>query len=228
MIATSNPSDICQVVNVNSSSTACSNLPSYPISTHAATGGLLNGSPTICGGSTSGGISDSCYVFDKSKNSWKLHCSMKSGRSEHASTLVKDALFITGGHYQSSSSPLASSEYIYANGTVESGPDLPAGRWCHCMVTLHDDRVLILGAEAPGSLYRNVIIYDALDNSFTSGPSMNYNRRCAACTLFESPLHNGRPVVLVAGGYGAGPTSEVYDYTNANNQWQTSIQSHYF
>merc|ERR1711976_936432 len=36
--------------------------------------------------------------------------------------------------------------------------------------------------------------------------------------LFLSPLHNNRPVVLIAGGYGQS-TAEVLDYTYANS-WE--------
>ena len=144
---------------------------------------------------------------------------MTSKREDHASTVVKNALFITGGY--DGSSTLATTEYIYANGTVQSGPNLPVAREGHCSVTLHDGKVMILGAWDPSSLYRNVIIMDPADNSFTTEPSMSYERDSAACTLFNSPLHNGRPVVLAAGGRDQA-TAEVYDYTYAN-QWQTSM-----
>ena len=201
---------------MNSSST-CSNLPSYPFNLHIAAGGVINGTPIICGGYSSGGIiRDSCYVFDKSKNSWKFHCSLMSKRSHHGFTVLKDALFITGGYYGSF---LASSEYIYANGTVESGPNLPEARHEQCMVTLHDGKVMILGAGS--SLRKNVMILDPNSNLYTTGPSLSYGRNLAACTLFNSALHNNRPVVLVAGGQDQA-TAEVYDYTIAN-QWQTSI-----
>ena len=119
------------------------------------------------------------------------------------------------------SSRLATTEYIYANGTVQSGPNLPEARSGHCSVTLHDGKVMILGADYPSSLRRNVIIMDPADNSFSTGPALSYGREYAACTLFYSPLHNGRPVVLAAGGWEQ-TTAEVYDYTYAN-QWQTSM-----
>ena len=41
----------------------------------------------------------------------------------------------------------------------------------------------------------------------------------AGMTLFNSPLHGDRPVVLVAGG--GGQWAEVFDYTNAN-AWEES------
>ena len=143
---------------------------------------------------------------------------MTSRRSSHASTVVNNALFITGGF---DGSDLATTEYIYDNGTVQSGPNLPETRYGHCSVTLHDGKVMILGAYVPSSLRRNVIIMDPAAHSFGSGPSMSYKREHAACTLFHSPLHNGRPVVLAAGGRNQA-TAEVYDYTIAN-QWQTSM-----
>ena len=221
MVATGSPrTDKSQVIDVSSSSTACANLPSYPFAMSSAAGGVVNGSPIICWGNIgSGEQTDSCHRFDRNANSWELHSSMKSRRDRHASTVVNNALFITGGH--DGSSRLATTEYIYANGTFQSGPNLPEARWGHCSVTLHDGRVMILGAWRPSSLWRNVIIMDPADNTFTTGPSMSYKRQYVACTLFNSPLHNGRPVVLAAGGSNQA-TAEVYDYTIAN-QWQTSM-----
>ena len=221
LIATGSPSDKCQVVNVNSSST-CSNLPSHPMgSMYRASGGVVNGSPTICGGQRANSPydnTDACYSFDKSTGSWKLHCSMKSKRWLHATTSVKDGLLITGGRHDNV--VLASSEYIYDNGTVESGTDLPEGRWSHCTVTLHDGKVMIMGGHL-SHLYKSVIIFNPVDKTYTNGPSLNYMRVYAACTIFNSPLHNGRPVVLAAGGAST-IQAEVYDYTNTN-EWETSI-----
>jgi len=220
MVATGSSTNKSQVIDVSTSSTACENLPSYPFAMSKAAGGVVNGSPIICGGDRYiGGPTDSCHRFDRNANSWKLHSTMSSGRSSHGSTLVKDALFITGGY--DGSIYLANTEYIYANGTVQSGPNLPLARRGHCSVTLHDGKVMILGAYYPSSLNRNVIIMDPADNTFATAPSLSYKREHAACTLFYSPLHNGRPVVLAAGGrYQA--TAEVYDYTIAK-EWQKSM-----
>jgi len=211
--------DKSQVIDVSSSSTACANLPSYPFAMSYAAGGVVNGSPIICGGyrNIPSQETESCHRFDRNSNSWKWHSSMESRRSLHVSTVVKNALFITGGW--DGSRDLATTEYIYANGTVQSGPNLPVARAGPCSVTLHDGKVMILGAMTPRSLERNVIIMDPDDKSFTTGPSLSYKRWHAACTLFNSPLHNGRPVVLAAGGINQA-TTEVYDYTY-DNQWQT-------
>jgi hypothetical protein len=160
---------------------------------------------------------DSCYRFNENSNSWSLHCTMTVRRNSHAATVIHDTLFISGGNSGNftHSSTLASTEFIHANGSVTSGPNLPEARLKHCMVTLHDSKVMIIGGYSP------VLVFDTADNSYTTGPSMSYSRSSLACTLFHSDMHNGRPVVLAAGG-SFKTTIEVYDYTNSN-QWETSI-----
>ena len=53
--------------------------------------------------------------------------------------------------------------------------DLPVGRYGHWMVTLHDGRVMIIGAGDPSSLRQNVLIYDSSTNTFTAGPDTIYS-----------------------------------------------------
>ena len=43
------------------------------------------------------------------------------------------------------SGALASTEMVKQDGTISYGTPLPAARYGHCMVTLHDGRVMILG-----------------------------------------------------------------------------------
>ena len=82
-----------------------------------------------------------------------------SKRCYHKSALVKGALFMTGG-LDGSWTTLSSTVFVYGNGTIETGPQLPEARSGHCMVTLHDGKVLILGANPNSpSLYKNVIIF---------------------------------------------------------------------
>ena len=166
LVATGNPdTDNSQVLDVSTTSTTCSNLPAYPLSLHCAVGGIIDGSVIMCGGLlTSGYPPQTCYRFEKNTNSWKLHCNMQSKRFHHASVVMKNALFITGG-YDGNFNMLASTEYVYSNGTVQSGPDLPMARNGHCQVTLHDGKVMIMGARSPTSLDRNVIVMDPADGA---------------------------------------------------------------
>ena len=44
---------------------------------------------------------------------------------------------------------LASTEIVKQDGTIVDGTPLPGVRYGHCMVTLRDGRVMILGAQWP-------------------------------------------------------------------------------
>ena len=50
------------------------------------------------------------------------------------------------------SGALASTELVKQDGTISYGTPLPAARANHCMVTLPDGNVMILGAYWPSSL----------------------------------------------------------------------------
>ena len=59
-------------------------------------------------------------------------------------------------------------------------------------------------------------------------PSMVYERSGAACTVYNSSLHGGRPVLIVVGswewgsGYNGSKTAEILDYTVLGASWQES------
>ena len=115
---------------------------------------------------------------------------------------------------------LDTTEYIYANGTVVAGPNLPTTNHGHCSVTLHDGKIMIIGGYKFRQL-NTVLIFSPKNNSFIQGPSLINRRYHLACALFFSPMHDNRPVVLSAGGSGLS-TAEVLDYTTENAVWQES------
>ena len=50
---------------------------------------------------------------------------------------------------------------------------------------------------------------------------MTYSRYSHACTIFYSPAHDGRSVVIAAGGHRK-DTAEIWDYTNEGSIWMES------
>jgi len=220
LVATGSFKDHAQVVDMNSNNT-CTNLKEYPIRMLFASGGVVGGSPTICGGYgddlySSDENRKECYAYHKSSNAWKLHANMESKRKFHSSVVMNGALWVLGG--ADIFPNLQSTEYIYANGTVVAGPNLPSGRFGNCPVTLHDGKVMIIGGFSSDPL-NTMLIFNPNNNSFIQGPSMIHERYYFACTLFYSPMHDNRPVVLSAGGEGQA-TAEVLDYTTANAVWE--------
>ena len=186
-----------------------------------ASGGVINGSPMVCGGynynNNAPKDESSCYSHDKELNIWKQHAIMNHARDVPASVVLDKSLWVTGGW---GGSRLKSTEFVRGDGTVTMGPDLPTARSGHCMVTLHDGKVMIIGGYPT---LHDVLVFDQSNNIFTTGPSTLEKRYYHACTLFNSPLHGNRPIVLAAGGDGL-VTAEIYDYT-ITNEWQESKYS---
>ena len=216
-------SDLTEVVDMESS-TSCLQLPTYPFKMAGASGGVINGSPMVCGGYKHSGfpkVESSCYSHDKELNIWKQHATMNQARYLHASVVIDNSLWVTGGVYQAGNGldTFKSTEFVRGDGTVTMGPDLPTARSGHCMVTLHDGKVMIIGGY-PTS--RDVLVFDQSNSEFTTGPSTLEKRSYIACTIFNSPLHGNRPIVLAAGGYDVSVRAEIFDYT-ITNEWQTSM-----
>ena len=60
-----------------------------------------------------------------------------------------------------------------------------------------------------------------LNNVPVQMQSMVHKRSNHACTIFKSPLHDGRSIAVVAGGWGSGPNkADVLDFTQDGASWQ--------
>ena len=106
---------------------------------------------------------------------------------------------------------------------MTAGISLPYPVDSHCVVTLNDGRVMILGGygSSPLSLLRKVLIFNSTSGTFSDAPDMLYARFDHACSSFKSPLHGHREVVLVAGGYEQDQV-ELLDYQTEGSTWQES------
>ena len=64
---------------------------------------------------------------------------------------------------------------------------------------------------------------NSLNNDPVQVQSMVYKRLGHACSVFKSPLHDGRSIAIVAGGWGSGSEkAEVLDFTQDGASWQES------
>jgi len=204
---------------------SCSNLANYPEALHSASGALVNGVPTICGGldqTSSTGVVPNCYNFDKNMGKWTSFANI-TGRYASSAVLLNEGLWLAGGVTRpvgsATTSTVDTSILINSEtGLVDGSIDLPTVRRDHCAVKLHDDRVMIIGSDSTGSYKKSAIIFDprgkTYANQMSTVPDLLFDRQRAACGWFYSPLHNNRPVVFAVGGDNEA-TAEVYDYTVA-------------
>ena len=63
------------------------------------------------------------------------------------------------------------------------------------------------------------MIFDASDNSFTNGTELPNDLVEGACTIFNSAMHENRPVVFASAG--SMKQAQLLDYTQGNT-WEKS------
>ena len=85
---------------------------------------------------------------------------MNVARRMPSAALMGDKLWITGGAHGDYTG-LTSTEVIdLESGTITDGPQLPNGRWGHCMVALNDNLIMVLGTEWIKPRDQSTLIYN--------------------------------------------------------------------
>ena len=80
------------------------------------------------------------------------------------------------------------------------------------------------GRLESGRTTSSVLLYETnnINNGHVDVASMNHARYSHACTIFKSPLHDERPVAIVAGGRASPKTAEILDFSQDGSAWQES------
>ena len=83
---------------------------------------------------------------------------------------------------------------------------------------------MIIGGNGKGSgMSASVLKFDSTNISNDPMKSLLHGRYYHACTTFRSPLHDGRSIIVVAGGYTGGyeyKTTEIWDFTLEGTSWE--------
>jgi hypothetical protein len=114
-------------------------------------------------------------------------------------TLNSSHLWVTGG--RNGNGILQTSEFVSIGQPSVQGPDLPYAVSRHCLVGVNSSTALLCGGENNGRIMLNECHYmDWEDHSWSQGPSMMTKRRRHSCGIFKSAAHQGRNIVIAAGG----------------------------
>ncbi len=164
-----------------------------------ATGGLLiqNGQipvPVICGG-----LTNQCYRV----GSQEPFAYMMEQRKDAASVVLSnERLWITGGGTGGDfgcKHDLFTTEFVYLNGTVEQGPDLPNSEETnsHCLVKIDDDTVSMTGGIDTGLSW----VFNITEYRWISGPNMMAPREGHFCGWLRDRADPGKKLLVALGGY---------------------------
>lgn len=189
-------------------------------------GALLDKRPVYCGGkdfTTSSYTYSHCYQLQVD-GEWSEFGSLMRERYRHSAVaLNNDMIWFSGGILAGAIKPTDSTELFHADGTATAGPELPNRIMGHCMVKTENGMIYSTGGEITGAIAlaatRLVWIFQE-DLSFLSyGPEFNVARSYHGCNVVTSNNHDGRQVLLIAGGENGENSAEILDFMIGGSIW---------
>ncbi len=215
--------DDIEVIDLESPSTTCSNLPSFPSQIHGGIGGLQDEEPLICGGFDSGlgNFTSKCHLYRN--GGWVETYSLTEPKAFMAISRTpfdeeSDRFLISGGQ---NPIQLNTSEVLTENGWVAVEQDLPVTLWRHCMVLLNETTVLVVGGHNAETPYSNeTYLLDSDTGVWSEGPRLNIGRHDHSCGRIRTDSGSLEKRVIVVGGYNESFLSSVEVLNTETWTWE--------
>lgn len=124
---------------------------------------------------------------------------METERMFAASTnLDKETLWVLGGR-NSNWQFTDSTEFIFANGTIVNGPDMPLPLFRHTMTKITDDSGILVGGDNESGFKKSTYFFDIPSMTWTPGPPLISARGLHTTSVIADQI-TGEKYVLVCGG----------------------------
>ena len=173
----------------------CPDWPNFPTEVRGATGSLISGKPTICGGTFP--TTENCFVLSNSESQFLT--SMTARRKYAASSQQEDHLWISGG--RDGDDYLSSTEKVHSDGRAIPGPEMPLPLASHAMVKINETVTLIIGGESTGiSFSKRTFYYNHKTSEWSDGPELKVGRRYLAAGIVTDDVTK-EEFVVVCGGH---------------------------
>ncbi len=216
--------DTCEVINLASSASTCSNPPNLPATVYQAIGGLgFKGKPILCGGYQNGAVSNKCYSLEN--NEWISSASMKSERFRAAAAQLQNGKLLVTGGLDGSGFSLNSAEMLTEEGWESNIPSLPVTISYHCMVTVNSTTVMAIGGWQNDQVSGKTYYFTFGEESWTEGPELKDKRRFHSCGKIRRNKESQEMSIIVAGGFDGEVVlsflSSVEILDEGSNEWQT-------
>ena len=142
-------------------------------------------------------------------------------------------LWITGGTGTGGWIVLQNSEYVYSDGTVMMGPELPEHIDEHCAVNVNKTHTLLITGEAADSGTSGITyFFNHVSQEWSQGPRLKQGRYRFACGLFKNEYWSEN-TVIVAGGFSSNggypfTSVEVLPLDDPSLGWETGMKDSRF
>jgi hypothetical protein len=215
-----------EIIDMDDPTNVCqpSFMAEYPMDrVQGASGGLLtNNNALICGGWGSETLDD-CFAINE--NGITNGSRLTQPRSSAASVVWNSTtLWLTGGRIDTGRTN--STEFVQLTGSTP-GPNLPFEVVDHCLVSLNDTTLLLIGGRLLDWTRSNWLrskatyYYNTDHKTWTDGPSMTIGRSSHSCALFKSPQHGHTDTVIVTGGAETSLLASTEYLNLESNSWES-------
>jgi hypothetical protein len=219
-----------EIIDLLDPSNVCrpSVLGDYPFDqvAKASIGLLNNNTAMICGGwkiSSPKKKLDDCFTI--TDNAIETNEKLTQPRDGAASVVLNgNTLWITGGALLDENDVTKTTTFVDLTGT-SPGPDLPLEIAFHCILSLNDRIILLIGGHfGNGMKSKDTFYYNTKDKTWTEGPSLIIARGGHSCALFKSAKHGHTDTVIVTGGQKNSGMLARTDFLNLDsNSWTVGM-----
>ena len=176
---------------------------------YSATGGLLQKSPIVCGGTDDNfEIIQDCHVIGQSE----MKIKMNTKRDDAASVVLDQSkLWIVGGSNAEDGGvkALRSTEFIKLDQPSAEGPEMQFTIRAHSMIQYDEKSIYIIGGSQNKITSKKTWIIDPTNGfQIKEGPLLQKARKWHGCAKMTI---GGRTILVVAGGNEASNSVEILD-----------------
>ena len=210
-----------EIIDLETSSTVCTGIESFPELFGAV--GVLgpNQRPLICGGSQNGVTENKCFILENGH--WQLFSLMNEKRTLVAIAplpYLSDGFSaaVTGGTNGNKS--LNTFETLNQNLWHQSLIQMPQGVQQHCMVQINRTTIIVIGGGFNNTFHNETYLFNSDNEQWTPGPTLQVARRGLSCarikTKKDQPYYN----IIAVGGYNGARLSTVEILDDVTGNWR--------
>jgi hypothetical protein len=221
---TSGSTNNFEVIDLESTTSKCSQVTPYPVALHGSMGGIgMNEKPIVCGGYGSSAHHSECYKLDKI---WQTSISLKAtiayGAIAPSPFTNKSHHFILSGGRSQSSSYLNTVDVLKETEWERLSSHLPTVMHQHCMVLMNSTTLITVGGHNANYLKDTYILNAARSPSWAPGPPLKYSRHIHSCSRIRKNANDLLEFSIIAvGGYNnSGSMTSVELLDEGASQWR--------
>jgi hypothetical protein len=214
-----------EIIDLESPSKTCQNLPRFPLALEGPFGGLgFLDKPMICGGTDRHSeTTDDCYSLEG--NQWTYSNSLNTERygaavSPSLYPSQSHKFFVTGG-FDDLGHQLNTVEVLTEKGWETLPKTLPVTIYNHCSLLYNSTAIMLIGGSQNGAIAPKTYFINNENKMWTEGPQLQSKRWGHACGRIRKDSDSQELSIIVAGGYDADSKfSSVEILDLGSNEWR--------